>query len=532
MREPLPDTPGQAAPPAPEDWFLATDTCWCGGHAKGPSPCSDVYFVCERCGTHVSRRRLRPDRVAAFYSMEGYWHERQREKAHPTLHQRREVLERDGRVDRWVAAIEAHTATSTGIVVEIGCAEGTLLTRLRSKGWTVCGVEPDPATAESVRNATGLDIRAGVFPGTEVPVCDLVVACDVLEHALNPRSFLDAAWQALRPGGLVFLQLPLMIPSVPDFGPITPKVFDPWEHCFIFTRGSVATLLATCGFEVLANDESWIRAHEFVAARKVVAPVRPHRFLANLPEMFSPRWQVLMGELNAFARPLGLREFQSWSKIWEYPALWYGGLDRIDWSRTHLLDIGSELSPLPWWLASKGARVTLIEATDNFVQHWEFVRTRLGVRQVEWKIVQTSDLPVPSGSVDVVTSLSVIEHQPDKQRAIAEVARVLHDHGLFALSFDIAEPSLGMTYPDWNGQALTRSGFARLLGDHDALKLTTPLDWNVEDLAPFLAWHRQTAPHHNYVTGAALLTRTPSGWPTLSRRLRHAYSRLQTRLSR
>jgi hypothetical protein len=75
------------------------------------------------------------DRVADFYSMEGYWHERQREKAHPTLLERRSVLERDGRVDRWIESIEAHTGTPAGsVVVEVGCAEGTLLSRLQSQG--------------------------------------------------------------------------------------------------------------------------------------------------------------------------------------------------------------------------------------------------------------------------------------------------------------------------------------------------------------------------------------------------------------
>ncbi|MBL9206466.1 MAG: methyltransferase domain-containing protein [Opitutaceae bacterium] len=532
---PPPSSPaGQAAPPAPEAWYLSVDRCWCGGQSKGPSPCSEDYFVCERCGTHVARRRLRAERVADFYSMEGYWHSRQKEKAHPTLHERRAILERDGRVTRWVEAIGAHTSFNQGaVVVEVGCAEGTLLARLQSQGWIPCGVEPDPATAASVTQATGIEVRAGVFPGTAVPPCDLFVACDVLEHALDPLGFLQAAWNALRPEGLVFLQLPLMIPSEADFGGITPKVFDPWEHSFIFTRDSVATLLATAGFSVLANDEAWIRAHEFVVARKSSAPHRPHRFIANLPEMFSVRWRSFMEELNTFAAPLGLREFRTWSKIWEYPALWFAGLETVDWSRARLLDIGSELSALPWWLASRGARVTLVEASENYCQHWIFVRNKLGLQdRVDWHIVPDASLPVPSSCIDVVTSLSVIEHQADKTKAVSEVARVLKPGGLFALSFDLAEPELGMSYPAWNGRALTRGEFEQLLARHPHLELQPPLVWNDEDIAPFLSWHRQTAPHHTYVTGAAVLRRVPDGWPVLSRRLRHAYTRFQARLTR
>jgi len=519
-----PASVGVAAPPAPESWFLEASRCWCGGREHGPSPCSAEYFVCERCGTHVSRRRLRPDRVADFYSLSGYWHARQREKAHPTLLERRALLERDGRVDRWVTAIERHALGNKGVAVEIGCAEGTLLLRLRDRGWTVCGVEPDAATAAAVAAATGLDVRAGAFPDVTIPDCDLFVACDVLEHALEPQRLLEAAHARLRPGGLLFLQLPLLVPGEPDFGGITPKVFDPWEHSFIFSRTSIATLLAACGFEVLQNNEAWVRAHEFVVARRRESNPGPARLLANLPEIFSPEWRGFMDELNAFARPLGLREFHSWSKIWEYPALWRQGLADVPWSRARLVDIGSELSALPWWLATRGARVTLIERSANFTGHWEFVRRKLGVA-VDWRIVDTSDLPLAPGSADVVTSLSVLEHQPDKHRAIDEIARVLRPGGLLALSCDLCEPEYGMAYPAWGGTPLTLSGFDALLTQHPQFEPVRTANWNTEDIEAFLAWHRETAPHHTYITTATVLRRLPGGWRSLQRRLRQAHTR-------
>jgi hypothetical protein len=77
-------------------------------------------------------------------------------------------------------------------------------------------------------------------------------------------------------------------------------------------------------------------------ARNLVTP-RVRRYIANLPEMFSAPWRDFMDELNQFAAPLGLREFRTWSKIWEYPALWNArpGLHRLEplpaarhWQRT------------------------------------------------------------------------------------------------------------------------------------------------------------------------------------------------------
>lgn len=495
-----------------EAWFDPTDRCWCGGHSTQASEFSPHYLVCPRCGAHFSRRRLRADAVAKFYSYQGYWHDRQTTKQHPSLVERRAMLERDGRVEQWTRAILRHHGEKPGRAVEVGCAEGSLLLRLRSLGWTVTGVEPDAETARRVTADTQLPVVAGSFPETAVPECDVFIACDVLEHAIDPQAFVRGAWRALRAEGIAFFQLPLiqLAPQVPDFAHYNDKVFDPWEHTFIHTRDSVVTLLETCGFEVLENSEAWMRAHEFVVARKRIAPVRAVRHIANLGEMFSPEWTSFMDELNAFARPLGLREFTNWAKLWEYPALWRQGLSGVDWSQAHLVDLGSEASPLPWFLATRGARVTLIETRDNWVGQWTAIREKLGVK-VDWHIVNSCDLPLPTASCDVVTSLSVIEHQDDQRRAVAEAARVLKPGGIFALSFDICEADLGMTFPAWNGRALTMAEFESIVWRNPAFDPGRPLEWNREDIPSFLRWHRQTAAHHNYVTGAALLRKKKAG---------------------
>jgi hypothetical protein len=75
----------------------------------------------------------------------------------------------------------------------------------------------------------------------------------------------------------------------------------------------------------------------------------------------------------------------------------------------------------------------------------------------------------------------------------------------FFLSFDICEPSLGMTFPEWNGHALTMEEFDRLIARHPALQNAGPPAWNTGDMPAFREWHLKSAPHHNYVTGAAVL---------------------------
>lgn len=228
--------------------------------------------------------------------------------------------------------------------------------------------------------------------------------------------------------------------------------------------------------------------------------------LAGVEAKDSPRFRAFMAMMNAFAAAFGLRTFTTWSKIWEYPWLWHAALGRIDWAGRHVVDLGSEISPMPWFLATLGAKVTLIEVDPQWAPIWEQLRSKLDV-DVSWHVVQSEAIPVPAGSADVVTSFSVIEHQPDKRAAVDEVARVLKPGGVFAVSFDICEPELGMTFPQWNGRALTLAEFEETIWLHPAFGNPSRPAWNREAIGPFLAWHRTTAPHHNYVAAAAVLVK-------------------------
>jgi len=229
--------------------------------------------------------------------------------------------------------------------------------------------------------------------------------------------------------------------------------------------------------------------------------------LATIKELNSQNFKIFMDDVNEFAESLGLRKFTDWSKVWEYPWLWFHCLSKIDWREKKLLDLGSEISPMPWFLASLGAVVTLVEADNQWVTHWERIRKETGL-SVDWHVVSDENLPFGDALFDVVTSFSVIEHQNNKQRAVDEVARVLKPGGIFALSFDICEPGMGMTFPEWNGRALTMAEFESLIWNHPAFDNgDTEPHWNIADIPDFINWHLQSAPHHNYVVGAAFLKR-------------------------
>lgn len=235
-------------------------------------------------------------------------------------------------------------------------------------------------------------------------------------------------------------------------------------------------------------------------------PLTAAAAIGSVADLREERFLVLMRWFNHFAQPLGLRTFIRWSKVWEYPWLWFNAISRLRHDGLRVVDLGSELSPMPWILALLGARVTIVEATEALIPHWEKLREHLRV-DIDWLITDSERIPLADGQVDLITSLSVLEHQPDKAAAMAEISRVLRPGGALALSFDICEPQMGMTYPEWGGRPMTLGQFEKQIWLHEAFGNRERPEWNRADMRQFLNWHRKSAEHHNYVAGAAVMIR-------------------------
>jgi SAM-dependent methyltransferase len=234
------------------------------------------------------------------------------------------------------------------------------------------------------------------------------------------------------------------------------------------------------------------------------------KLLANYPEISEQRWTSFMDELNDVARRGGLAEYKTYSRVWEYPWLWF----QLENSARSLqvLDIGSERSAYPWLLAEKGFDVMVSDVTSSYWGLWRSAQRSLGVKPV-LKILDTQALALPTASFDVYQSVSILEHVPDKAKALEEAARVLRPGGLLLMSFDICEAEMGMTFPKWNGRAVSMAELDSLFANCPWFERgLSDMTWNVETIKEYWDWHRTTAEHHNYITGAISVRRTPEPW--------------------
>jgi SAM-dependent methyltransferase len=134
--------------------------------------------------------------------------------------------------------------------LELGCASGEFLLRLREMGWKVEGVELVAEPASRARKR-GLAVHTGTLETAAFPdaAFDAVFAWMVVEHLCDPKFTLGEVHRVLKPGGwFVF--------SVPNFGCWEPHVFQQYwyaldlpRHLHHFTPRCLTNLLSHLGFE-------------------------------------------------------------------------------------------------------------------------------------------------------------------------------------------------------------------------------------------------------------------------------------------
>jgi SAM-dependent methyltransferase len=149
---------------------------------------------------------------------------------------------------RDLAEIERHAAP--GRLLDVGCWTGSLLVASAGRGWVGRGVEPSRWAVARARER-GCDVQCGTIEDLDLgdESFEAVVACDVVEHVVDPLALVERLAAALVPGGILFL-------TVPDAGSRLASILGRrwWSvlpmHLQYFTRTSMRALLGRAGLDV------------------------------------------------------------------------------------------------------------------------------------------------------------------------------------------------------------------------------------------------------------------------------------------
>ena len=142
-------------------------------------------------------------------------------------------------------------------VLDLGCATGSLLVRLRDRGWETTGVEISGAQAEYGRRLRGLDIRDLPLEQNRFPSgsFDTVLASHLIEHVNDPGALVHEIHRILAADGRLFITTPNMAGFQARLfrGRWRSAIFD---HLYLFSDKTLKRLLKEKGFTV-EKTASW-----------------------------------------------------------------------------------------------------------------------------------------------------------------------------------------------------------------------------------------------------------------------------------
>jgi len=134
----------------------------------------------------------------------------------------------------------------SGKLLEIGCARGDFL-QVARESFDAYGVEPNPELAESASEIA--PVHRDIIERTPWTGFDVAASFHVIEHVDSPRSFIAAAAERLKPGGLLVIETPNIDALPYKILKARWRQFIP-EHYFFFDPQTMARLLSDHGLKL------------------------------------------------------------------------------------------------------------------------------------------------------------------------------------------------------------------------------------------------------------------------------------------
>lgn len=247
---------------------------WCGaamrpwlklpGDWRRPEAAAEYRLAwCDACRYGAMDPLPAPEEIAAFYAVADYYTHGAETAETPRASLAHRLRTRiawwtDQGEDLDPAWIAKQVLPPPAEVCDVGCGNGELAAALQRAGYTVTGIEPDPAAREA---ATAQGIRVLEGTAEQLPEdlqcgrCDIVILSHVLEHCRDPLRALENARGLLRESGRIIVEVPNNDAAGLQQRGIGWYWLDVPRHLHFFTERSVRAALAAAGFE--GQKTSW-----------------------------------------------------------------------------------------------------------------------------------------------------------------------------------------------------------------------------------------------------------------------------------
>jgi len=242
--------------------------CWCCGGAGAPSSrlAPLPFLACARCGFAFRDDRADAE-VHAVYE-EGDYEEVRGDAYLRSVADRR----RDARVR--LAFLRPYARE--GRLLDVGAAGGAFVAEAARAGFAAEGIEPTPAFAALAREQLGVAVRTGTVQSValEQGAYDVCTLWHVLEHIPRPLGDLERLRTALKPAGVLALEVPNAGGILAHRQGTSWRSLEPEVHIGQYTPDAVRALLDAAGFVVLHVGTVTISEYLTPAAR-----IRPRQLV-------------------------------------------------------------------------------------------------------------------------------------------------------------------------------------------------------------------------------------------------------------
>ncbi len=142
-------------------------------------------------------------------------------------------------------------------LLDVGCGSGEFLSKARSCGWEVVGVEIDPK-AIKICQRRGIDVRIGSIDSLDASreKFDGITIRHVIEHLHDPITVLKNCYKLLKPGGWIWIETPNMNSEGYRLYGADWRDLDPPRHLILFNPSSLRNALEQAGFDGF-QDQPW-----------------------------------------------------------------------------------------------------------------------------------------------------------------------------------------------------------------------------------------------------------------------------------
>lgn len=185
---------------------------------------------------------------------------------------------------------EAGIPMPSGNILDVGCATGHFLALFEGKKY---GIEPDRPQANYAKHVFDIDIIPDMSaPGIQY---DLISYYHVLEHLQNPDEELEKAKKHLKPGGLLYVSVPIYADCIYNGDGSHVNSFEEWyhlNHINCLTENSALNLLRD--WEVLHLNKT-LYCHTYLL-----------KYAPGTREIIPDDWQTVEPRLKAQQKAIAL----------------------------------------------------------------------------------------------------------------------------------------------------------------------------------------------------------------------------------